>query len=198
MKEDNFEIRNIDGEVIDFSKDDLLEKLTYESANFIRRLISYVIDLLIMIMIWYLITKGLFQEVDSFVAVLGNNEADFTNTELLKQFQELLGHLFLKIVMIWLFIKTVYFTLIPALIGNGQTIGKLLVGIGVVDHKSLNEISPSRLILREFIGRVLIETLFLIPNIVSVFLSFFRKDSKSIHDLLAKTVVIKLDLYNID
>ncbi len=195
--EDN-EIRNIDGEIIDFTKDDLMEKLTYESANLIRRIIAYLIDIIIVLVIWYLSTKHLFLEIDHFVESLGVNESDYTNLELLIRFREMVFDLYLKIILFWIFIKTLYFTLMPALIGNGQTIGKLLAGIGVVDLKTLEEISATRLMYREFIVRNLIESLLIIPAIASFILAFYREDSRCLHDLWSGTVVIKLDLYEID
>ncbi|MDD4166540.1 MAG: RDD family protein [Endomicrobiaceae bacterium] len=192
------EIKNIDGEIIDFTKDDLYEKLTFESANFIRRMVSYIIDLVLIIIIWYLITKSFFNEVDEFIKLIGLNENDYTNYELFKQFKDLVAQLYLKLFLSFIFVETLYFTLIPAIIGNGQTIGKLVAGIGVVNLNTLEEVSPTRLMLREFIFRGLIETLFILPGIVSFFIAFFRNDSRSLHDIIAKTVVIKLDLYDID
>lgn len=198
MKENDHEIRNIDGEIIDFTKDDLYEKLTFESANFIRRMISYLIDIVLIIVIWYLCSKHFYNEVDDFIKSIGLNENDFTNVELLKQFRDLIGQLYLKLFLMFIFVKTLYFTLIPAIIGNGQSIGKLVSGIGVVDGKTLEEISPTRLIFREFVCRGLVETLFILPGIISFFIAFFRDDSRSLHDIMANTVVIKLDLYDID
>lgn len=198
MKDNKREIRNIDGEVIDFTKDDLIEKLTYESANLIRRIMSYVVDIMIVIVIWYLSTKHLFVEIDQFVESLGVNEKDYTNIELLINFREMIFQLYVKMILFWIFIKTLYFTLIPAIIGNGQTLGKLVAGIGVVDLKTLEEVSASRLVFREFIARSIFEGVLIIPAIISIFLAFYREDSRSLHDLMAKTVVIKLDLYDID
>ena len=198
MDSKKHEIRNINGDIIDFTKDDLYEKLTFESANFIRRMISYIIDLVLIIIIWYLISKSFFKEVDGFIKSVGLNENDYTNYELFEQFQNLVGQLYLKLILSYVFSKVLYFTLIPAIIGNGQTIGKLVAGIGVVDLKTLEEISATRLMLREFVGRGLVETLFIIPGIISIFIAFFRNDSRSLHDIMAKTVVIKLDLYDID
>lgn len=198
MEDNKKVIRNIDGEIIDFSKDDLVEKLTFESANFIRRLIAFVVDLIPIFVIWYLASKHLFTEIDAFVANLGVNEADFNDLQLFLQFRDMLWQLYLKMFLYWLFIQTLYFSLVPALIGNGQTLGKLISGIGVVHLKTLEEISPTRLIFREFVCRGLVETVLIIPAIVSAFISFFRKDSRSLHDLMAQTVVIKLDLYDID
>jgi predicted permease len=118
------EIRNIDGEIIDFTKDDLIEKLTFESANFIRRMIAYLIDLVLIIVIWYLCTKRLFREVDDFIASLGLNNGDFTSAEKLKQFADLIGQLYLKLFLTFIFVQTLYFSLTPAIIGNGQSVGE--------------------------------------------------------------------------
>ena len=175
----------------------MAEKLTYESANFIRRMIAFLIDLVFIVVIWYLCTKHQFKQVDEFIENLGLNEADFTDAEKLKQFADLVGQLYLKLFLTFIFVQTLYFTLIPAIIGNGQSIGKLVAGIGVVDLETLEEISPIRLVFREFIGRGLVETVLIIPLIISFFIAFFRDDSRSLHDLY-KTVVVKLDLYDID
>jgi uncharacterized RDD family membrane protein YckC len=191
-------VMNIDGEEIDMEKDDLYEKLTFESANLIRRLSAYFIDLLGIIVIWYLVTKNMFQALDAFVAQLGINPYDFENLALYETFRDMVWETFLKGILFWLGIKLAYFTLVPSIFGNGQTIGKLLVGIGTVDYKTLNEVSPTRLMLREFVGRILIEHVFIIPYLVSMFMAFFSKDSRSLHDRIAKTIVIKLDLYRLE
>jgi uncharacterized RDD family membrane protein YckC len=191
-------IRNLDGEIIDFTKDDLIEKLTYESANLLRRFLAFLVDVIILIAIWFLSTRHLFREIDAFMETLGLSESDYSSLDLFLQFRDLLWQLYLKIFIYWLFIKTAYFTLIPAIIGNGQTIGKLIAGIGTVDLSTLEEISATRLVFREFVCRGLLETVLLIPYLVSVIMVLFRKDSRCLHDVLAKTVVIKLDLYNIN
>jgi uncharacterized RDD family membrane protein YckC len=77
-------------------------------------------------------------------------------------------------------------------------VGKLLAGIGVVDAMTLNELKPIKLIFREFVCRTLLETVLIIPLIISIGLSFFRDDSKSLHDILSKSVVIKMDMYNVE
>lgn len=196
MKKDG-KLYNVDGDLIDLEKDDLYEKLTFESASLIRRLSAYIIDLLLLIVIWYLLTKNMFKEVDVFVQNLGIDPLDFENLELYETFRDLIWETFLKSVLYWLGVNLVYFTLLPAIIGNGQTIGKLLTGIGMVDLKTLNEVTPTTLMLRECVGRILIEYLLIIPLIVSIIIMFMSKDSRSLHDRLAKTVVIKLDLYHL-
>ena len=48
---------NIDGEKIDFSDYNIQEKITYESANFIRRLCAFLGDMLIIVCICYFCLK---------------------------------------------------------------------------------------------------------------------------------------------
>ena len=100
--------------------------------------------------------------------------------------------------MFFIFAKLAYYTFVPAIIGDGKTLGKLICGIGVVNVKTLNEITPTRLILREFVGGILVETLLIVPVIVSGIIAMVRDDSRCLHDLIAGTVVIKTDLYNLD
>jgi uncharacterized RDD family membrane protein YckC len=80
---------------------------------------------------------------------------------------------------------------LPAVIGNGKTIGKLLLRISLVDASTLEEMSPSRLMLREFVGRTLVETLLIVPGIVSLFMVLFSKDGKSLRDRLANTIIVQ-------
>lgn len=189
------EIRDIVGNVIDFTED-LIERVSFETASPLRRFLAYLVDLLFVVVIWYLATRHLFKEIELFVESIGLNESDFTDLELFLQFRDLLWQLYLKIFLYWIFIKTAYFSLAPALIGRGQTVGKMFAGIGAVNRSNLEEASASRLIFREFVGRGLLETMLILPHIVSMFLVLFRKDSRSLHDLLAGTVVIKFDLHN--
>ena len=94
-------------------------------------------------------------------------------------------------VLKWLFCQTLYFCVLPAVIGNGKTIGKLLLRISLVDASTLEEMSPSRLMLREFVGRTLVETLLIVPGIVSLFMVLISKDGKSLRDRLAGTVSVQ-------
>ncbi len=195
------EVRNIDGEIIDLEKDDLLEKLTYETASLARRVGSYLFDFMLMVVIWYIFIEYVFEfmgPIDSFIKSLGQDERDFENLILFNEFKDLVWKLFLNLWLAWLIVNTAYYTLVPALIGDGRTVGKMIAGIGVVSHQTLEEVSPSRLVLREFVGKVLIEMLFIIPMIVSVFMALAREDSRMIHDIVSKTVVIKFDLYRLD
>lgn len=189
---------NIDGQEIDFSDYNIQEKITYESANFIRRLCAFAGDMLIIVCIWYLCSISTFNKLNDFVSQLGIDPGDFTNPEVLLNFARLYHQSIVKLIFMFYFVQTVYFTFVPALIGCGRTVGKLLAGIGVVDARTLNELKPIRLIFREFICRTLLETVLILPLLVSVCISFFRDDSKSLHDILSGSVVIKMDLYNVE
>ena len=189
---------NIDGQEIDFSDYNIQEKITYESANFIRRLCAFMGDILIIICIWYLCSISTFNRLNDFVSQLGIDPSDFVNPQVLLDFARLYHQSIIKLIFIFYFVQTVYFTFVPALIGSGQTIGKLLAGIGVVDARTLNELKPIRLIFREFICRTLLETVLIIPLLISICLSFFRDDSKSLHDILSGSVVIRTEMYNVE
>ncbi len=68
---------------------------------------------------------------------------------------------------------------------SGATPGKKLLGIHVVDAKTLREINNKQAIIR-YIGYI-IST---IPLAVGFLMVGFRKDKRALHDLLAETVVI--------
>ena len=189
---------NIDGQETDFSDYNIQEKITYESANFIRRMCAFGVDFLIIICIWYVCSISTFNKLNDFVSQLGINPSDFTNPQVLLEFARLYHQSIIKLIFIFYFVQPVYFTFVPAIIGCGQTIGKLLAGIGVVDARTLNELKPIQLIFREFVCRTLLETVLIIPLIISICISFFRDDSKSLHDILSKSVVIKMDMYNVE
>ena len=91
----------------------------------------------------------------------------------------------------WLFCQTLYFCILPAILGNGKTLGKLLLRISLLDAGTLDEMSPSRLMLREFVGRTLLETLLVVPGVVSLFMVLFSKNGKSLRDRLANTVTVQ-------
>ena len=126
------------------------------------------------------------KQVDSLMETL-----DPTVEGALNVFVEAIFQMLTAFLLKWLFCQTLYFCVLPAVIGNGKTIGKLLLRISVVDASTLEEMSPSRLMLREFVGRTLLETLFVIPGIISLFMVLFSKDGKSLRDRLANTIIVQ-------
>ncbi|MFA5693453.1 MAG: RDD family protein [Acholeplasmataceae bacterium] len=178
---------------------DLIAKQEYETATFIRRGFSYLLDVLVVIAILTAFIYGfkVFDDINKFFELFEATAEDLENEVLYLEMRDLFLEVLLKVYLFYLASKLIYFTLIPAIIGNGRTLGKLVAGLAVLDEGTLEEISPSRLILREFLGRVLIETVLIIPFIISIFISYYREDSKSLHDLIAKTVVIKEEMFEI-
>ena len=160
-----------------------------EIAQTTRRIGAIVIDYIIIFLLWYIFTAKDLTQVDELLKTL---DPDIEGN--LDIFVEELFGMYVKFILKWLGIQTVIFTLIPAIIGSGKTIGKLIFGIGVVNSETIEEISPSRLIFREFIVRTLFETLLIIPSIISIFMVLIRRDGRSIHDVFAKTTVIKKTL----
>lgn len=68
---------------------------------------------------------------------------------------------------------------------SGQTPGKKLARVRVVDAKTLKKASYWKLILR-FIGYF-----FSLISLVGFFIGLMRKDNKALHDLLSGTCVIR-------
>lgn len=158
----------------------------YEVASFKTRFGAFVIDFVLIFLIWYAFTLTDLEEVNTLMKSL-----DPVVEGSLDVFVEAIFKLYVALIFKWIIVTTVVYTLIPAIIGDGKTIGKLIFGISVVSSVTFQEISPSRLMLRELVIRNLLETILIIPMIVSMVLVIFHKQSKSIHDLLAKTIVIK-------
>ena len=85
-----------------------------------------------------------------------------------------------------------YFTLLPFLL-NGQTIGKMIFRIKVVNERG-EKASLKRLFIREIFGKFLLNfgSLFF-GHIISFVLLENRKDKKSIADILAATIVVDVE-----
>lgn len=158
----------------------------YELASIKRRFGALVIDYLIIFLIWYVVTIKDLSKVNDLMNIL-----DPEVPGSLDILVEAIFKLYVSFIFKWIAVSTVMYTFFPAIFGNGKTLGKLLFGISVISDVDLNEISPSKLILREFVLRNIVESLLVIPTIISIFMVIFRKDSKSIHDLLSHTIVVR-------
>lgn len=103
-------------------------------------------------------------------------------------------------VMIPFFVSLIVFYLVlPLVTKNGQTLGKKMMVLGVVNVKDGSNANKLSLIIR-FMAFSVIELLLslifsFLPLIISVFVMIFNKKGQSIHDLLAQTTVV--DLYNL-
>lgn len=88
----------------------------------------------------------------------------------------------------WQIIYTLYLTFIP-LVWGGYVIGKRILRIKV---KRINEseLTFKNMFLREVVGKFLVMNLtFGISAIISVFMVVFRKDKRTVHDLIGGTYV---------
>ena len=151
-----------------------------------KRLAAFLLDFVLVFMLWYFMTKGNLKQVDTLMETLDPAVDGALDVFVQALFQMLTAYL-LK----WLFCQTLYFCILPAILGNGKTLGKLLLRISLLNAGTLDEMSPSRLMLRELVGRTLLETVLIIPGIVSLFMVLFSKNGKSLRDRLANTITVQ-------
>ena len=151
-----------------------------------KRLAAFLLDFVVVFMRWYFMTKGNLKQVDTLMETL-----DPAVDGALDVFVQALFQMLTAFLLKWLFCQTLYFCILPAILGNGKTLGKLLLRISLLDAGTLDEMSPSRLMLRELVGRTLLETVLIIPGIVSLFMVLFSKNGKSLRDRLANTISVQ-------
>lgn len=151
-----------------------------------KRLAAFALDFILVFLLWYFMTAGDLEKVNTLMKTLDPESEGALDTFAQAVFQ--MGTVFL---LKWVFCQTLYFCLVPAVIGQGKTLGKLLLRISLVDINTLEEMSPSRLVLREFVGRTVVETLLILPGIVSLFMTAFSADGKSLRDCMAHTVAVQ-------
>ena len=151
-----------------------------------KRLAAFLVDFILILLLWYLMTMKDLKRVDTLLESL-----DPLTEGALDRLAESIFKMVTAFLLKWLFYQSLYFCILPAVLGNGKTVGKLLFRLSLLDVVSLEEMSPSRLVLREFVGRTLLETLLVLPGIVSLFMLLLSKDGKSLRDRLAGTVVVQ-------
>lgn len=82
------------------------------------------------------------------------------------------------------------YSLVATLIFRGQTIGKKLMHIKV-SHSGKVPLTKGSIIIREFLGKILINSIPIIP-LISMFTILFTKEHKALHDILADTIVVEV------
>lgn len=92
-----------------------------------------------------------------------------------------------SILLIISFIFYLLYSTVCALLFNGQTIGKKLMRIKV-RRSNIEKLTRGTVFNREFLGKTLINSIPLIP-IISLFMIFFTKEHKALHDMLGDTIV---------
>lgn len=151
-----------------------------------KRLAAFLVDFILVFLIWYWMTARDLETVNSLMTTLDPETEGALDT-----FAQAVFRMMTAFVLKWLFCQTLYFCLIPAILGQGKTVGKLLLRISLVNAATLEEMSPSRLMLREFVGRTLVETLLVVPGIVSLMMTLFSKNGISLRDRMAHTVAVQ-------
>ena len=151
-----------------------------------KRLAAFLLDFVLVFMLWYFMTKGNLKQVDTLMETL-----DPAVDGALDVFVQALFQMLTAFLLKWLFCQTLYFCILPAILGNCKTLWKLFLRISLLDAGTLDEMSPSRLMLRELVGRTLLETVLIIPGIVSLFMFLFSKNGKSLRDRLANTITVQ-------
>ena len=155
-----------------------------------KRLAAFLADFILVFLLWYWMTARDLETVNDLMQTL-----DPVTEGALDAFVQAVFQMATAFVLKWLFCQTLYFCLLPAILGQGKTVGKLMLRISLVDAGTLEEMSPSRLVLREFVGRTLVETLLVIPGIVSLMMILFSKNGVSLRDRMAHTIAVQNTSY---
>ena len=191
-------------------------------ATFFERLGAYVLDMIIVSLIFSLISLGfgnytsstekLMEELDNKLV-----DGEITNKEYLNEYTNLLYDYQKENVLqtgISLALTIAYYVIFQYM-NKGQTIGKKLLGIKVVNKDTKEPISIPKGLLRTFIiysipsitvgilflyivnqkyyfmiysSVLIIEMLFLL---ITIMFTLYKKNGRGLHDIMANTIVIK-------
>lgn len=161
-----------------------MEEVTF--APKIKRFGAYIIDFFILFVFWYLLTKNDLEKVNVLLETLDPDAVGAADI-----FAEAIIKLYVSFIFKLMFVEVLYYCLVPAVLGKGRTVGKLIFKINLVSRDTGEELSVPRLFLRELLGRAIIETLFVIPLFVSMFMLLFTEDGKTIRDLLGRSITVE-------
>lgn len=165
---------------------------TNELATIGNRVIAVSIDALLLMACYIPFLSGLNYDFTAISATAGDMEK---MTQLVQSVPEHLSSLTSVLFLVLFFLQ------LMLLIKRGQTIGKTVMGIRIVDVKTQKPASITNVILlRSLVTSALyalpgIGTLFLIADFV---IMVINKQRLSIHDKLAKTMVVKADPKQLD
>ena len=161
-----------------------MDEVTF--APKIKRFGAYIIDFFILFVFWYLLTKKDLEKVNVLLETLDPDAVGAADI-----FAEAIIKLYVSFIFKLMFVEVLYYCLVPAVLGKGRTVGKLIFKINLVSRDTGEELSVPRLFLRELLGRAIIETLFVIPLFVSMFMLLFTEDGKTIRDLLGRSITVE-------
>lgn len=149
------------------------EKIELEYASLLYKSLAFIIDLVLLVVIFFITLVALIV-----FEVMVNGE--LVNESLLSA--------------IWLILDLViFFAYFILLEKNGQTIGKMIMGIKIVNESNQKQISYWQSITRNLL--LIIDLIpYLVPGLVGLIFSFGSVKKQRIGDIIAKTLVIKKDI----
>lgn len=191
-------------------------------ATFFERLGSYLIDTIIVSLIFSLITLGFgnyTSNTEKLMLELDDKllEKSITPEEYLKEYQDLIYDYQKENILqsgISVALTIAYYVVFQYM-NKGQTLGKKLLNIKVVDKDTNQPISILKGLLRSFIlfsilsGTLCILFLYILNKntyftaysillmieglftLITMILVLYKKDSRGLHDLMTNTIVIK-------
>lgn len=97
-------------------------------------------------------------------------------------------------------VNLVYFlyTLLLPVFWNGRTIGKRICGIRIAKRTTLESPNIGNMLLRVLVAGIVYVFSLGIAYIVSIFMVIFRNDKRSLHDMIAGTVVVRANTSYMD
>ncbi|PIE47062.1 MAG: transporter [Gammaproteobacteria bacterium] len=166
---------------------------TYELASPITRILATLIDNIIMTAAFAPIFFSIGTE--KFTNIMRSNTGA---VEQARALTELIPNHIANIVVILML--AMFFVQVMLLIRRGQTIGKLITGLRILDKQSKKLASITNVVLiRSIITNIAYSLPFGIIIIgLDILTMFTNKDRQSIHDKLAKTIVVKANDEQID
>lgn len=166
---------------------------TYELANPIIRIFAALIDNIIITATFAPIIFSI--GIEKFSSITRANKD--TYSQVLELSNLIPNHI---MYMVLFFMLAIFFIQITLLIRRGQTLGKLITGIRILDKKSKQLPTATNIVLlRTIITNIAYSLPFgIILIAIDVLAMFTNKDKQSIHDKLAKTIVVTANDEQID
>ncbi len=192
------------------------------NAGFFKRLMAYIIDLILVLLISTTISAGINTNTKDYEEQLSNvmndyMEGEVTIDDYLSQTKDLTYSIQKENIMVNIIscVITIGYYIVFTYLNKGQSIGKKLLKIKIVDKETKEAPSIKAIILRSiiiysiisglfniifinllnkniyFIGYNFLATIEEILIIVSAFMILYRKDKRGLQDIIAKTEVIE-------
>lgn len=191
-------------------------------VTFIERLGAYLLDALIISFIFYIICLGFGNYTDNSKKIMEELDNKLVNglittEEYIEQYKDVLydyqkANVLQSVISVAL---TIAYYVVFQYMNKGQTLGKKLLKIKVVDKDTKEPISILKGLLRSFIilsilsGTLSILFLYILNRnnyfigysvilflegiftLTSIILVLYRKDGRGLHDMMANTIVVK-------